>query len=49
LLNAGIVVGTAGENVLRLLPPFIITEKEIKLFIKELSYIINKLKDSNVS
>ena len=49
LLNAGIVVGTAGENVLRLLPPFIITEKEIKFFIKELSYIINKLKDSNVS
>jgi len=49
LLNAGIVVGTAGENVLRLLPPFIITEKEIKLFIKELSYIINKLKASNVS
>ena len=42
LLEAGIVVGTAGENVLRLLPPFIISEEEIELFIKEFSYIINK-------
>ncbi len=48
LLKAGVVTGTAGENVLRLLPPFIITEKEIELFIKEFSYIINKLQDSNV-
>ena len=39
LLEAGIVVGTAGENVLRLLPPYIITEEEIALFIKEFSYI----------
>ena len=42
LLEAGVVVGTAGENVLRLLPPFIITQEEIDLFIKEFSYIINK-------
>ena len=49
LLGSGVVAGTAGENVLRLLPPFIITDKEIELFIKELSYIINKLQDSNVS
>ncbi|MEJ2614413.1 MAG: aspartate aminotransferase family protein [Ignavibacteriaceae bacterium] len=49
LLNAGIVAGTAGDNVLRLLPPFVITENEIELFIKEFSYIINKLQDSNVS
>ena len=49
LLNEGVVSGTAGENVLRLLPPFIITEKEIELFLKEFSYIINKLQDSNVS
>ena len=49
LLTAGVVAGTAGENVLRLLPPFIITEKEIELFVKEFSYIINKLQDSNVS
>ena len=49
LLQTGIVAGTAGENVLRLLPPFIITEKEIEIFIKEFSYIINKLQDSNVS
>ena len=49
LLGSGVVAGTAGENVLRLLPPFIITDKEIELFIKKLSYIINKLQDSNVS
>ncbi|MGA9294284.1 MAG: aspartate aminotransferase family protein [Ignavibacteriaceae bacterium] len=49
LLSAGIVAGTAGENVLRLLPPFIIAEKEIEIFIKEFSYIINKLQDFNVS
>ncbi len=49
LLKEGIITGTAGENVLRLLPPFIITEKEIELFIKEFSYIINKMQDSNVS
>jgi acetylornithine/N-succinyldiaminopimelate aminotransferase len=49
LLKAGIVAGTAGENVLRLLPPFIITESEIELFIKEFSSIMDKLQDSNVS
>lgn len=32
LLNHGVIVGTAGDNVLRLLPPFIITENEIELF-----------------
>jgi predicted acetylornithine/succinylornithine family transaminase len=32
LLNNGIVAGTAGENVLRLLPPFIINEGEVELF-----------------
>jgi acetylornithine/N-succinyldiaminopimelate aminotransferase len=39
LLEAGVIVGTAGENVLRLLPPYIIAEEDIALFIKELSYI----------
>ena len=42
LLESGIVTGTAGENVLRLLPPYIINEKEIHHFIKEFSNIINK-------
>ena len=32
LLNHGVIVGTAGDNVLRLLPPFIITENEIEIF-----------------
>jgi len=32
LLNHGVIVGTAGDNVLRLLPPFIITENEIDIF-----------------
>ena len=32
LLNYGVIVGTAGDNVLRLLPPFIITENEIEIF-----------------
>ena len=31
-LNHGVIVGTAGDNVLRLLPPFIITENEIEIF-----------------
>ena len=42
LLESGVVTGTAGENVLRLLPPYIITEEEIHHFIKEFSNIINK-------
>ena len=32
LLNHGVIVGTAGDNVLRLLPPFIIDEIEIEIF-----------------
>jgi acetylornithine/N-succinyldiaminopimelate aminotransferase len=39
LLETGVIAGTAGENVLRLLPPYIITEEDIELFIKEFSYI----------
>ena len=31
-LNHGVIVGTAGDNVLRLLPPFIITDNEIEIF-----------------
>ncbi len=33
LLERGILVGTSGESVVRLLPPFIITEKEISKFL----------------
>jgi len=33
LLERGIVAGTAGERVLRLLPPFVITDGEIDRFL----------------
>lgn len=42
LLNDGILIGTAGENVLRIFPPFIIGENEIEFFINSFSRIINK-------
>jgi len=45
-LDAKIVVGTAGDNVLRLLPPFIIEEKHIDHFV----YILKDLfKNMNIS
>ncbi len=34
LLNRGIVVGNSGDTVLRLLPPFIITNEDIQYFVK---------------
>jgi acetylornithine/N-succinyldiaminopimelate aminotransferase len=40
LLSNGIVVGTAGENVIRLLPPFIINDNEVKLFLKEFQSVM---------
>jgi predicted acetylornithine/succinylornithine family transaminase len=33
LLEEGVVVGTSGDSVLRLLPPFVIREKEIERFL----------------
>lgn len=41
-LTDGILVGTAGENILRIFPPFIIEKKEIEIFINSFRRIINK-------
>ena len=43
LLASGIVAGTAGNNTLRLLPPFIINVFDIGIFIDKLSGILNSL------
>ncbi len=40
LLANGFITGTSGDSVLRLLPPFIITDKEIKDFAEGLSFIL---------
>ena len=42
LLNEGVIVVTAGENVLRMLPPFIINEENIDEFIGKLKKILKK-------
>lgn len=42
LLNEGVIVVTAGENVLRMLPPFIINEENIDEFIEKLKKILKK-------
>lgn len=44
LLNSGVVTCTAGENVLRLLPPYIITEKEIIKFLHTFAEILSNIK-----
>jgi len=41
-LNKGLLVLTAGKNVVRLLPPLIISKKEIKKGVEILTEIINK-------
>lgn len=43
LLEKGIVVGTSGDSVLRLLPPYIIREKEIVQFTVTLDNVLNLL------
>ncbi len=42
LLNNGIVVGNSGDTVLRLLPPFIITEEDIHKFVKIFTFVLQK-------
>ncbi len=42
LLEEGIVVGTSGDSVIRILPPYIITEKEVDIFIEKLTTVLNK-------
>ena len=43
MLNNGIVVGNSGEMVLRLLPPFIISEHDIHYFVKIFTFVFQKL------
>ncbi len=43
LLKERILVGTSGDNVIRLLPPFIITEKEIMNFLLNFKKVIEKI------
>jgi acetylornithine/succinyldiaminopimelate/putrescine aminotransferase len=43
LLANGVVTGTSGESVLRILPPFIITEKDITRFAKSLEKVLTSL------
>lgn len=44
LLDEGVIVITAGENVIRMLPPFIIQEEHVDEFIEKLKNILKKLK-----
>ena len=40
LFDAGILVGTVGENIFRLVPPLIITNEEIDFFIEKLTEVL---------
>lgn len=44
LLNNGVITCTAGENVLRLLPPYIITELEIIKFLHKFAEVLSIIK-----
>ena len=43
LLDEGVIVVTAGENVLRMLPPFIIEKQHVDEFIEKLKKVLKKL------
>ncbi|MFA3783687.1 aspartate aminotransferase family protein [Melioribacteraceae bacterium 4301-Me] len=43
LLNEGVIVGTSGDAVLRILPPFIVGETEIEKFIGIFKNVLKKL------
>ncbi|HEU4402472.1 MAG TPA: acetylornithine/succinylornithine family transaminase [Candidatus Polarisedimenticolia bacterium] len=43
LLREGVIVGTAGERVLRLLPPFVITAAEVDRFLATLDTVLERL------
>jgi len=49
LLNEGVVVGNSGESVLRLLPPFIITNDDIHYFVKIFTSVLLLFSFSNRS
>ena len=48
LLENGVVTGSSGNNTLRLLPPFVITQKEIDLFLLTLSKVVDKFRQAEV-
>lgn len=48
-LEQGVVTGTSGNNTLRLLPPFVITQKEIDLFLLTLSKVVDKFRHAEVN
>jgi len=48
LLESGIVTGTSGNNTLRLLPPFVINQKEIDLFLLTLNKVVDKFRKAEV-
>jgi acetylornithine aminotransferase len=41
LLDEGIISGTANDNVLRMLPPFVVSEDDILKFVDSLKKILN--------
>lgn len=43
LLDEGIVVGNSGDTVLRLLPPFIISQDDIQNFVKIFIFVLERL------
>jgi len=45
LLQAGFVVGTAREKVLRLLPPYIVPKKALSEFLDTLAHVLNVTKE----
>ncbi len=45
LLNKKIIVGNSGDNIIRLLPPFVITEGDVKYFLKEFEEELKSIND----
>lgn len=48
LLDEGFLVGTSGDSVLRILPPFIITEIEINKFISALKKVVTDVSNKKI-
>ncbi len=48
MLKKGILVGTSGDSVVRLLPPFIITEKEISKFLLTFRSVVSEVSEQKV-
>jgi acetylornithine aminotransferase len=47
LIKEGVVVGTSGDTVLRVLPPYIITENEIVKFLGRFRKVVESLPEIN--